>query len=235
MCCDGNAPLPFARGAFTFAVCSDALMYVWMKRLLVSEMIRLVDGTAAGTVLVNHTHNQLVWSPSHGQALTPAGYRALFERVDVVAFGESMLFAQIVGGGPLNLTSGATDSALADEAALTLVATRAPGVLTQHPLDGQPPHTTPHPRARSARPIGEWQINPLYEVSEVGGRLHGRLRFPSPDYESEYAACRAYLPEEISVDTAALGTLREGAPGHGLDDLIRRRAILDLPAAYGTP
>lgn len=37
VCCDGNAPLPFRKGAFDFVVCSDAFHYIWTKRLLASE------------------------------------------------------------------------------------------------------------------------------------------------------------------------------------------------------
>src|SRR5205823_4819750 len=70
VCCDGNAPFPFARGAFSFAMCVDAFMFIWTKRQLVGEMARLVDrGTDAGTVLIGHTHNEHVWSASHGQPL----------------------------------------------------------------------------------------------------------------------------------------------------------------------
>ena len=41
VCCDGNAPMPFARGAFGFAMCTDAFMYIWTKRQFVGEMERL--------------------------------------------------------------------------------------------------------------------------------------------------------------------------------------------------
>ncbi len=47
-------------------------------------------------------------------------------------------------------------------------------------------------------------MNPLYEASREGDRVRLRLRFPSPDYEAEYGACRQYLPEEVTVDAAAL-------------------------------
>src|SRR5919108_1724923 len=43
VCCDGNAPLPFARGAFGLAMCSDAFQYIWTKRQFVAEMSRVVD------------------------------------------------------------------------------------------------------------------------------------------------------------------------------------------------
>ena len=44
VCCDGNSPLPFARGAFGFAMCSDAFQYIWTKRQFVGEMLRAIDG-----------------------------------------------------------------------------------------------------------------------------------------------------------------------------------------------
>src|SRR5262249_34962727 len=37
VCCDGNAPMPFARGAFSLAMCTDAFMYIWTKRQFVNE------------------------------------------------------------------------------------------------------------------------------------------------------------------------------------------------------
>ena len=85
--CDANAPLPFARGVFTYAMCSDAFQYVWTKRRFIAEMSRLVDldrpgASGPGTVLINHTHNQITWSPSHGQPLPPSGYRDLFEAIE---------------------------------------------------------------------------------------------------------------------------------------------------------
>src|SRR5207244_11689581 len=43
VCCDANAPMPLARGAFSFAMCTDAFMYIWTKRQFVGEMERLID------------------------------------------------------------------------------------------------------------------------------------------------------------------------------------------------
>ena len=80
VCCDGNGPMPFARGSFGYAMCSDAFQYIWTKRLFIGELARVVDGPDAGAVVINHTHNQLVWSPSHGQPLAPAGYSGCSRR-----------------------------------------------------------------------------------------------------------------------------------------------------------
>ena len=46
--------------------------YIWTKRQFIDEMARVVD-PRDGAVLISHTHNQLAWSPSHGQPLSPGG------------------------------------------------------------------------------------------------------------------------------------------------------------------
>jgi uncharacterized protein YbaR (Trm112 family)/SAM-dependent methyltransferase len=218
VCCDGNAPLPFARGAFAFAMCSDAFQYIWTKRQFVAEMTRLVE--EGGAVVINHTHNQLTWSPSHGQPLSPAGYRDLFETIEPRIFGEGGLLTDIVANGALDLSRIDPGSALDADPALTIVATRHPQVFRRHAVDAP------------ARARGEFRINPLYDIRQDGGVLRLTLRFPSGDYEDEYGACREYLPQETSVDVAALRTLQAGGGAGPLADLIRRRVIVDLPKRY---
>ena len=219
VCCDGNAPLPFARGAFAFAMCADALMYLWQKRQFVGELFRLVDGHARATVLLNHVHSQLVWSPSHGNALPPAAYRSLCEQATPQIFGEGRLFTDLISTGTIDLTHGHSDEAVANDAALTLVASRVPQVFGRH-----------------ARPAvtgrdGEWRINPLYAVHREGAAVAGTLHFPSDDYEDEYGACRAYLPDEIRIDDADWRALGRAIPP-ALRSLVERRAILSLPLRY---
>src|SRR5207244_13263784 len=114
VCCDGNAPLPFAKGAFALATCTDALMYLWTKRQFVGEMARLVGGLGAETggrstaeaaaVLIGHAHNERTWSPSYGQPLSPEAYGDLFESAPPRIFAEGNLLADVVRGGPLDLS-----------------------------------------------------------------------------------------------------------------------------------
>src|SRR5215470_3739321 len=138
VCCDGNSPMPFARGAFRYAMCSDAFMYIWTKRQFVQDMLRLVDNGDGGresAAVISHTHNQCTWTPSHGQPLTPEGYRNLFETIEPWIAGESALFADVVNGGPLDLSRRSAAKALEAEPALTIVATRHPGVFVPHALE----------------------------------------------------------------------------------------------------
>jgi uncharacterized protein YbaR (Trm112 family) len=229
VCCDGNAPFPFARGAFGFAMCTDAFMYIWTKRQFVGEMSRLIP-QESGAVLIGHTHNERTWTPSHGQPLSPEGYADLFEWIEPRIFAEGNLFENVVSGGPLDLTRRDDKATLDAAPALTIVATRRPGVFAMHDLA---PRTV----------AGELRVNPLYAQEPIdGGRVRLRLRFPGEDYEQEYGACRRYLPDEETIERAAIDALpslpslsaraaREPLPP-ALADLVRRRVLLDLPVRY---
>jgi uncharacterized protein YbaR (Trm112 family) len=221
VCCDGNSPMPFARGAFRFAMCTDAFMYIWTKRELVGEMARLIDGEGEpGAVLIGHTHNERTWTPSHGQPLPQEGYRDLFETLEPRIFGEAGLFADVVRGGPLDLSRHDSTDAIDREQALTIVATRHPDVFTPHPL-------------QAALPVrGELRLNPLYEVERNDDQVTLRLRFPSDDYEEEYGACRQYLPETVMLGAAELAAIESGQSSAELRELVRRRVLVDLPRNY---
>jgi uncharacterized protein YbaR (Trm112 family) len=225
VCCDGNAPMPFARGAFAFAMCTDAFMYIWTKRQFVGEMERLVDnqrtpGADPGAVLIGHTHNERTWSQSHGQPLSPEGYADLFEMIEPRLFGEAGLFADVVAGGPLDLTRRDDQETLDTNPALTIVASRHPGMWTRHRL------------AQPSAASGELRINPLYTVEPDGDGVRLRLGFPSEEYEQEYGACRQYLPEVLTLDRSTVAMLATGRVSGDLIELFRRKVIVDLPTRY---
>ena len=223
VCCDGNAPMPFARGAFGFAMCTDAFMYIWTKRQFVGEMERLVETGGAskpGAVLIGHTHNERTWSPSHGQPLSPEGYADLFETIEPRIFGEGNLFAELVSGGPLNLARRDDQETLDKSPALTIVASRHPGVFALHP------------QAKPSDATGELRINPLYVLVPDGDRVRLRLEFPNEEYADEYGACRQYLPETLSLERSAIDSLATGRVSGELIELVRRKVIVDLPKRY---
>ncbi|HWF87027.1 MAG TPA: hypothetical protein VG222_19355 [Vicinamibacterales bacterium] len=221
VCCDGNAPLPFARGAFRVAVCSDAYHYIWTKRLFASEMIRLTDaGEMRRAVVISHTHNANQWNPSAGMPLPPEAYRDLFEDLSPRLFGESALLGDIIEHGRLDLSRCEPPDALDRELALTIVASTDPDVFAAHTLDAP----------GAAR--GEFRINPLYAQTPAGDEVRLTLRFPSDDYEQEYGASRLYLPEDVTVARAALDGLPARIVPPALAELARQRVVIDLPRRY---
>ena len=135
------------------------------------------------------------------------------------------LFADVVRGGPLDLSRVDSAPTLEAEQALAIIASRNPGVFVPHALDAPP-----------ARPTGEFLVNPLYvaeNADTASGPVRFRLRFPSEDYEQEYGACRQYLPDEVAITQADLDALAAGRVPEGASELIRRRVIVDLPLRYG--
>jgi uncharacterized protein YbaR (Trm112 family) len=223
VCCDGNAPMPFARGAFGFAMCTDAFMYIWTKRQFVGEMERLVaNGSSSepGAVLIGHTHNERTWSPSHGQPLTPEGYADLFETIEPRLFGEGHLFADVVAGGPLDLSRRDDQQTLDQSPALTIVASRHPEVFARHAL------------TQPAGAAGELRINPLYAQEPDGDRIRLTLAFPNEEYADEYGACRQYLPETLTLERSVIQSLATGRVSGELSELLRRKVIVDLPKRY---
>jgi uncharacterized protein YbaR (Trm112 family) len=221
VCCDGNAPLPFARGAFRLAVCSDAYHYIWTKRLFASEMIRLTDGgDARRAVVISHTHNADQWNPSAGMPLPPEAYRDLFEELSPRLFGESALLGDVIEGGRLDLSRYEPPDALHRELALTIVASTDPDVFAAHAVNAP------------AAARGEFRINPLYTQTPAGDEVRLTLRFPSEDYEQEYGASRLYLPEEVTIARAALDALPARVVPPALAELARQRVVIDLPIRY---
>jgi uncharacterized protein YbaR (Trm112 family)/SAM-dependent methyltransferase len=127
VCCDATQPLPFARETFALVFCSDAFHFVWTRRLLAGEMLRLLG--SSGAVVLPHLHNLLYHNPSAGMPLAPADYRSLFEDIRPQLFKESTLLDSILAGRPVDLSESCADEDLNAEPALVLIAARPEGNL----------------------------------------------------------------------------------------------------------
>lgn len=218
VCCDANHPLPFVRETFSMVVLADAFPYIWHKRLLADEMMRVT--TPEGLVVMPHLHSSLGFNFSAGMTLTPEAYRHLFASRQPRLFPDSSLFRGIVERREVDLSTPASSAELGDEPSLTLVAGGSQDAFTRHPL------------ADSSRVSGELRINPLYKVEPHEGSTHLTLAFPTPEYEEEFGECRRYLPESLTLDVDMTGVLSPDLFGARYHDLRRRRVLLDVPKGY---
>src|SRR5215210_3016749 len=153
VCCDANAPLPFARATFSLVVLSDAFPYIWHKRLLADEMMRLAGPD--GTIVMPHLHSALGENFTAGMPLTPAAYRDLLEPHQPRLFRDSGLLDQVLAGY-VDLTGGEQPAALAGEPALVIVASRDQSVFRRSAV----PFVLPAPDAVI--------VNPLYRTERRG-------------------------------------------------------------------
>jgi SAM-dependent methyltransferase len=217
VCCDANQPLPFARDAFSLVVLADAFPYIWHKRMLAEEMMRLL--APDGVLVMPHLHSALGENFSAGNTLTPSAYRDLFASSQPRLFSDERLLSQVLEHRIVDLTRDASPAALGNEPSFTLIA--GPTSLFQR-----------YEVALTSNVAGELKVNPLYRVERRGGSSILTLTFPTPEYEEEFSACRRYLPDTLTVDADLTGTIAPAMLGSASEELRRRRIIIDAPLHY---
>jgi uncharacterized protein YbaR (Trm112 family)/SAM-dependent methyltransferase len=214
ICCDANNPLPFARETFSTVVLSDAFPYIWHKRMLADEMMRLAG--PRGIIVMPHLHSALGDNFSAGMTLTPAGYRDLFAPFEPRLFSDSVLFDAAVNAGAVDLSAPVAADSLAGEPSLTLVATPNAGVFRSYEPRAVPPVR------------GVLTVNPLYKVVQEGATRQLTLAYPTAEYEEEFGESRRYLEDRLSLPAE----LTPQTLGPDYESLRRRRILLDLPKKY---
>ena len=222
VCCDANDPLPFARGLASLVVLSDAFPYIWRRRTLAEELMRLVD--ARGALVMPHLHSALGDNHSAGITLSPVAYAHLFAPIGPRLFADAPLFEGVVAEATVDLTTPRAPDTFTDEPSLTLVASRTPEVF-----------------ARRAVPLpvavhGTLAVNPLYAVAATPDGSTLTLTFPTPEYEDEFGACRRYLPDTVTLPFPVTAPLEVEATrtalGARYDELRRRLVLIDAPRRY---
>lgn len=219
VCCDANNPLPFPRETFSLVMLLDAFPYIWHRRLLAEEMMRLAGPD--GTVVLPHLHSALGENIAAGIPLTPAAYLDLFAPQQPRLFSDEKLFAQVVGRHVVDLTHAASPSDLGVEPTLTLVASRHTDLFREYQV----------PAVMVV--AGELRVNPLYRVEYRGGSSVLTLTFPTPEYEEEFGACKQYLPARVTVSGDLTGRIDPSTVGPEYADFRRRRILIDVPPRYG--
>jgi hypothetical protein len=218
VCCDANHPMPFAPGTFSTVVLADAFPYIWHKRLLAEEMMRLTGED--GVVVMPHLHSALGDNFSAGDTLTPDAYHALFASKNPRLFSDERIFNDMIEDQVVDLTCDVTPEQLGAEPGLTLVASTRVDVFRRYELSDD----------REVE--GELSVNPLYRVERSGGSSILTLIFPTPEYEAEFGECRRYLPDQITVEADLTGPILPETLGSAYQDLRRRRIVVDAPVGY---
>lgn len=222
VCCDANHPLPFSRDTCSMAVLSDAYPYLWHKRLLADELMRLVGPT--GVVVMPHLHSALGENVSPGMPLTPAAYADLFAPMSPRLFRDEDLLAPLLEHETLDLSRPVTPDDMGSAPSLTLVASREASLFRAYRVPA------------GAEVTGRLVVNPLYRMAREGGRTRLTLAFPTLEYAEEFGGCRRYLPDTLEVAADLTGALDgrrlDAALGPDYLRLRRRRVLIDAPPGY---
>jgi uncharacterized protein YbaR (Trm112 family)/SAM-dependent methyltransferase len=231
VCCDANAPLPFARERCALVVLADAFPYIWHKRLLAGEMVRLTS--PGGLIVMPHLHSSLGWNYSQGDALTPAAYRGLFEPLVPRLFSDTQLRSDLLEKRVIDLGADRSPESLGGEASFSLVAYR----------DSQGSQGSQRSRVRDVfrrhevsddvgPPRGELIVNPLYRIEQQESRSVLTLEFPTPEYADEFGECRGYLPDTLTIDAPVSRRLEAATLRSNYEEFRRRRIVIDAPRGY---
>ena len=218
VCCDANHPLPFARNSFSTALLSDAFPYIWHKRLLADELMRLVG--ADGLVVMPHLHSAHGENFSAGDTLTPEAHQDLLAFHQPRLFSDGLLLENLLAHRRVDLSHATSPRGLGDEPSFTLVASRDPDVFREYEVTDE------------SGVVGELRVNPLYRVKRRGESSILTLTFPTPEYAEEFAECRRYLPESLTVRADLTGLITPSIVGSDYAELRRRRVLLDAPRHY---
>ena len=218
VCCDGEAPLPFTRDLFSMVILTDALPYIWHKRLCADEMMRVARSD--GVVLMPHLHSALGDNVSAGDTLSPGGYQNLFAPYQPRLFSDTRLLEGLLEHRVVDLTRGLSPTELGAESALTLVACQHADCFRRYAV----------PDTMEVR--GALVVNPLYGVERHDGRSILTLSFPTPEYEAEFSACKQYMPDTVTVDAHLTGRIEPAMLGARYEELRRRRVLIDAPLRY---
>jgi len=218
VCCDANHPLPFARDTFSLVLLADAFPYIWHKRLLAEEMMRLAGPD--GAVVLPHLHSALGENFSAGDTLTPAAYRALLAPHGARLFSDARLFDDVVERRAVDLSADASPEQLGSEPSLTIVASARADLFRRYEVRDE------------ASLLGALIVNPLYRIEHTGGATTLTLEFPTPEYEEEFGACRRYMPERLTLPGRVEREAAADAFGTRYAELRARRVLLDAPARY---
>jgi hypothetical protein len=218
VCCDANHPLPFALNTFSLVILSDAFPYIWHKRLVADEMMRLA--LPDGVVVLPHLHSALGENVSAGNPLTPVAYRDLFASQQPRLFSDERLLTELLVDRSVDLMHDVTPAELGSEPSFTLIASRRADLFRRYDV----------PVEQGV--IGELRVNPLYRIERLGRSSILTLTFPTPEYEEEFGGCRRYLPDTVTVAADLSGPIVPATLGSAYEDLRRRRVVIDVPPQY---
>ena len=218
ICCDGNSPLPFVSGTFGMVVLADAFPYIWHKRMLAADLMRIAEPD--GCIVMPHLHSSLNFNYSAGMTLTPAAYADLLAARKPRLFRDQALTDGVLDRHVIDLSVPASPDDVGDEPSVTLVA-GGEELFRRYVVDDRPAAVT-----------GELIVNPLYAVTQSGGRAELALTFPTPEYEEEFGGCRRYMPDSLTLPGDLSRPLRPEVFGNQYEDLRRRRVLLDVPHRY---
>ena len=220
VCADAHDGLPFADGAFSATLCTDAFHLLNNKVYSLAELRRCAQ---RGTVVLDRFGNADL-APREGHELSPQGYLDLVGDTECRIIGETELIDSYLKRQGPQLADRRPLASFGREKWLSLVIGNEPGLFTDHGRIERWPH--------GEGPLG---LNPIYQVEDVGGRWRLRFAFPSTWYAFENARMVSYHAAELTLEDELLAALEHGDRTERIGELVDRFVVLGMPPGYLRP
>ena len=169
---------------------------------------------------MSHLHSASGKNISEGDTLTPAAYQDLFRSRAPRLFDDQKLLDELLQYQTIDLTGNLSPSELGSTPSITLIASKKLEIFQRATVGTQ------------SKASGRLVVNPLYDVEYLNGRSELTRRFPSSNYEEEYAAAKFYLPEHVTVNADFRTRITAASVGNDFASLRRNCILLDVPLNY---
>ena len=222
VCADAGDGLPFADGAFSAVLCSDAYHYIPNRPGLLAAIERCAPGSP---VVLTRLGNRAVM-PNEGAERDPAGYREELgphAGEGLMAFTEEELVRDYLAARNPFARVEKLPSGLERAKWLTFAWNLTAPMRAAIPDARTRPHT-----------VGRPGLNPIYRIgSRSRGRMRLRFEFPLPWYAYENHGMLAYHPQYAEIAESDLSALSEWERKEELRKLVDSFVLIGLPERFG--
>ena len=216
VCADAERRLPFPDGFFSVVYASDVLYALRHKAHAVHECARVLAG--GGSLIFTALRNGA--RPGvPGHPLTPEAYDRLFSPWPhrLIADDRALEAYLERRGPPLGEVA-----PVGDAETFSAVVSACEARLHAPPVRFEEwPHA-----------VGRLGLNPLYRAHPARGGIRLTLTPPSAAWEAEHAACRRYMPAEVTVPESVLRAVEQGSQSETVEALVAACVLVAMPARY---
>jgi SAM-dependent methyltransferase len=225
ICMDLNSILPFKSQIFSGIFTVDSFQYVLEKKLVSSELIRVLH--KEGILALAHLHNAAHFSAGDGHfPIAAESYANLFHGMDVRLIPERFLVEGFTRTNELDLGRDASPSEIRESQDLCLVASRKKDIFRSYSgiVEGY------------LSPVSNLVINPIFAARQMDDGVElSRIQLPEK-YKSAYPSLEDYLPKEERIDGTTLKLIRSGGEvvkeHPRIRELVTKSVLIDVPRRF---
>jgi SAM-dependent methyltransferase/uncharacterized protein YbaR (Trm112 family) len=224
ICLDANDPLPFRERKFNIIFSSDALHYLYSKKLILQEIGRISQEEAI--VLLMHLHNLGGQNPVAGSPLTAEGWLRLCLFPHAKLLPELRVFEDFLQKDSCNLLDACPPVQLKQANAFMLIASNSAGVFKNYSNIGE----------QYFYPDKGVVLNPLYRRQRKTDAVRLSKKWPTDFIRLENLPVDKIMPDSCSLDEEIVRSVQDNQIAQidipKISELMRKLIFIRAPKNY---